>query len=130
MRPAMDLSQCANQMARSCLPKLPNTMFLIVIHCVLNGKDMVEAPKQLHGLYTDVGHWEELSDCIDWNAGPKEPYVWTSTFMYILEQDELDEDCMGLYTNGKWNCTPYMARSRASVAFQKRLCWNLNIIWI
>jgi len=46
-RPATHLGMCASKMARSNLLELPNTMFMVVIRWVLNGKDMVLAPKQL-----------------------------------------------------------------------------------
>jgi hypothetical protein len=65
------------KMVRSNLPELPNITCTVMIHLVLNGKDMVLAPKQLQALYTDVRHWEELVDFIDKNGGPKEPYILT-----------------------------------------------------
>ena len=66
-----------------------------------NGKDMVQAPKELHALYTNVRHWEELIDFYDISSGMKGPYIVTSMFKCTLEQDELDEDHMGLYTCGQ-----------------------------
>jgi hypothetical protein len=83
--------------ARSNLPELPNTMFMVMIHRVLNGKDIVLAPKQLQVLYTDVRHWEEVVDFINKNGGPKESYILRSMFKRTLEQDELEEEYMGIY---------------------------------
>jgi hypothetical protein len=47
-----------------------------------------------------VRHWEELIDFINKNGRLKEPYTQTSRFKCTLEKDELDEEYMGLYTNG------------------------------
>ena len=85
--------------ARSKLPELPNTMFMVVICSVSNGKDMVLAPKLLEAWHTDVTHWEELVDFIHKNGGPKEPYILNMMFRCTLEQEEWDEECMGLYTH-------------------------------
>ena len=60
-----DLGERAGNKARSNLPELPDTMFTVMIHWVLNGKDMVLAHKQLQASYTDVTHWEELVDFIN-----------------------------------------------------------------
>jgi len=72
-----------------------------MIHWVSNGKDMVLAPKQLQASYTDVRHWEELVDFIDKTGRPKEPYILRSMFKCGLEQDELEDEYMGLYTHGQ-----------------------------
>ena len=98
-RPATDLGKRASNEARSTLPELPNTTFMVVISWVSNGKAMVLAPKQLQASYTDVRNWEELIDFIDKNGGPKEPYIMTSMFKCPLEQDKLQEEYMGLYTH-------------------------------
>jgi len=74
-------------------------MFMVVIRWLLNGQDMVLAPKQLQASYTDVRHWDEMIDYIDNNGGPKEPYILTLMFKWTLEQDELDDEYMGLYTH-------------------------------
>jgi len=100
-QPVTDLGEHTSKKARCNLLKLPNTTFMVVICWVLNGKDMVQAPKQLQVSYTDVRNWEELIDFIDKNGGPKEPYIMTLMFKYTLEQDELEEGYMGLYTNGQ-----------------------------
>ena len=98
-RPATDLGERVGKMVRSNLPEMPNTTFTVMIHWVSNGKDMVLAPKQLQALYTDVRHWEELVDFIDKNSGLKEPYILTSMFKCTLEQDELEEKYMGIFTH-------------------------------
>jgi len=97
----MDLGECACQQAKINLRELPNIMFMVVIRWVSNGKDMVLSPKQLQASYTDVRHWEELIDFIDKNGGPQEPYILTLMFKCTLEQDELEEEYMGLYTHGQ-----------------------------
>jgi hypothetical protein len=55
------------------------------------------------GWYTslDVRHWEELVDFIDKNGGSKEPYILTYIFKCTLEQDELEEEYMGIYKHGQ-----------------------------
>jgi hypothetical protein len=55
-RPASDLGERADTQARRNLPELPKTIFTVMIHWVLNGKDIVLAPKPLHASYTDVRH--------------------------------------------------------------------------
>jgi len=45
MQPAKDLGKRAGTQARSNLPELPNTTFMVVIRWLLNGEDMVLAPK-------------------------------------------------------------------------------------
>jgi len=84
-RPATDLGERPSNMARSNLPDLLNSMFMVVIRWVSNGKNMVLAPKQLQASYTDARHWAELIDFIDKNGGPKEPYIMTSMFKCTLE---------------------------------------------
>ena len=46
-RPATDLRQLLGNTARSNLPELANTTFMVMISWVSNGKDMVLDPKQL-----------------------------------------------------------------------------------
>jgi hypothetical protein len=53
----------------------------------------------LEAAYTDERHWEELIDFINKNGCPKEPYTVTFRFKFTLEQDELDDEYMVLYTN-------------------------------
>ena len=55
-RPATDLGERAGKMVRSNLPELPNTMYMVIIHRVSNGKNTFLAPKQLQASYTDVMH--------------------------------------------------------------------------
>jgi len=74
---------------------------MVVICQVSNGNNIVLSPNQLQGSYPVVRHWEELFDIIDKKGRPKEPYILTSTFKCTLEQDELDEEYMGLYTPGQ-----------------------------
>jgi len=100
-RPATDLGERASKKARSKLPELANTTFMFVICRVSNGKDIVLSPNQLQATYTDVRHWEELIDFINKNGRLKEPYTLTSRLKCTLEKDELDEEYMGLYTNGQ-----------------------------
>jgi hypothetical protein len=93
------LGELAGNKARSNLPQFPNTMFTVMIHWVLNGKDFIRAPKQLQVSYTDMRHWEEVVDSINKNGGPKEPYILRSRFKCTLDQNELEEDFMGIYTH-------------------------------
>jgi hypothetical protein len=68
-----------------------------MIHWLSNGKDIVLASKQHQASCTNARHWEELVDFIDKDGGPKEPYIVRSMFKCILEQDELEEEYMGIY---------------------------------
>jgi len=72
---------------------------MVVICQVSNGNDIVLSLNQLQVTYTDVRHWEELIDLINKNGRPTEPYIPTSRFKCTLEQAELDEEYLGLYTN-------------------------------
>jgi hypothetical protein len=105
-RPATNFGQRATKKARCNLPEMPNTTFMVVICRVSNGKDIVLSPNQLQAAYTDVRHWEELIEFINKNGRPKEPYTLTSTFKSTLEKEELDEEYMGLYTNGQMITDP------------------------
>jgi len=98
-RPATDLGERASNTARYNLSELPNTTFMVVICRMSNGNDIVQSPKQLQAPYTDVRHLDELIDFIKQNGRPTEPYILTSKFMCTLEQAELDEEYMRLYTN-------------------------------
>jgi len=95
----MDLGERVSKTAKSNLPQLPNTTFMVVIRWVSNGKDKVLAPKQLLASYTDVKHWEELIAYINKNGRPKDPYMMTLMFKCTLMQDKLEEEYMGFYTN-------------------------------
>jgi hypothetical protein len=79
-RPATDLGGRASKKARSKLPELPNSTFMVMICRVSNGKDIILSPNQLQAAYTDVRHWEELIDFINKNRRPKEPYTLTLRF--------------------------------------------------
>jgi len=46
-----------------------------------------------------VRYWEELVDFIGKNGGLKDPYILKSMFKCTLEQDELEEEYMGIYTH-------------------------------
>jgi len=130
-RPAMHLGERMGSKARSNLPELPNTTFTVMIHWVMNGKDVVLAPKQLQASYTDVRHWEELVDFIDKNGGPKEPYILTSMFKWSLEQDELEEEYRGIYTHRQMINDPIYGQISynccLSNAFKLKLGHNVKI---
>jgi hypothetical protein len=74
----MYLGEHASKKAKSNLPELPKTMFMVVICWVSNGKEQVLAPNQLQAWYTDMRQWEELIDFINKKEGPKAPYIITS----------------------------------------------------
>jgi hypothetical protein len=92
---------------------------------------MVLAPKQLQVWFTDVRHWEELVDFIDNNCGPKEPYVLKSRLKCFLEQDQLEEEDMGIFKHGQIiNDTIYGQISYnccLSNAFMRKLVHNVMI---
>jgi len=79
------LSERASNKVRSNLPKLPNATFMVVIHWVSNGKDMVQALKQFQASYTNVTLWEERIDSIDKKKGKREPFIATSKFKCTLD---------------------------------------------
>jgi len=53
-----------------------------------------------------VRQWDELNHFSDKNGGPKEPHIMTSMFKCTLEQAELEEEYMGLYTHGQMIMDP------------------------
>jgi len=112
--------------ARSNLPKLPNTTFIVVICWVSNSKDMVLALKQLQFSYTDVRHWKELIDFIDKNGGPKKPYILTLMIKCTLEQDELEEEYMGLYTNRQKTLDPLYGKISYNCCLSNAFKLNLR----
>ena len=105
-RLAMDMGERGSKKARTNLPALSNTTVMVVIGRVSNGKDIVLSPNQLQSAYTDMRHLEELIDFINKNGRPKESYTLTSRFKCTLEKDELDQEYMGLYTNGQMITDP------------------------
>jgi len=133
-RPATDLGECAGKQARNNLPELRNTTFMVMIHLVTNGNDMVLAPEQLQAANTDVRHWEELDDFIEKNGGPKEPYILTSMFRCTLEQDELDEVYMGIYKHRQMINDPIYGQIPynccISNAFKLKLRHNVKIFGV
>jgi len=107
---------------------------MVVIRWVLNGKDMVLAPKQLQASYTDVRDRKELIDFINKNGGPKELYIMTSMCKCTLEQNELKEEYMGLYINGQMIMDPIYGQiwynCCLSKAFKLKLGHNPKIILV
>ena len=79
-------------------------------------------------------HREELIDFVKKNRGLKEPSVSTSMFKCNLEQDELDEEYMGLYTHGQMLIVPIYVQIEYnycdSYAFKFELGCNLEILLI
>jgi hypothetical protein len=102
-----------------------------MIHWVSNGKDMVLAPKQLQASYTDVRHWEELVDFIDKNGSQKKPYILRSMFKCTLEQNELEEEYMGIYKQGQMINDPIYGQISSncclSYSFNLKLGHNVKI---
>jgi len=105
-RPATDLRERASKQAKSNLPEMRNTTFMVVICWVSNGNDIVLSPNQLQAAYTNVRHWEELIDLINNTGCPTEPYIPISKFKCTLEQAEFDEEYMELYTNEQMMTDP------------------------
>jgi len=105
-----------------------------MIHWVLNGKNMVVAPKQLQASYTDVRHWEELVDFIEKNGGPKEPYIIKSMFKCTLKQDELEEEDLGIYKHGQMINDPIYDQILYNCclwnAFKLKLQYNVMIFLV
>ena len=74
---------------------------MVVICRVSNGNNIILSPKHLQAAYTDVRHWEELIDFINKRGRPKKPFILSSRYNCSLEQDEMDNEYMGVYTNGQ-----------------------------
>ena len=74
---------------------------MVVICWVSKDKDTVLARTPLQASAADVRDWQELIDFMDKNGGQKEPHFLTLTFKCTLKQDKLNEEYMGLYTNGQ-----------------------------
>jgi len=99
--PASDLCDHASNMQEVISLICTIQTFTVVIRSESNSKDMGLAPKQLHASYSDVRHWEELIEFIDNNGGLKEPYIIIVMLKCTMEQADLEEEYMGLYTNGQ-----------------------------
>jgi len=74
---------------------------MVVIRRVPNGNNHETSSNQFKALYTDVRHWEELIDFIEKNCSPKESYCLTAIYKCNSTQEELDEEYMGLYSQGQ-----------------------------
>jgi len=76
-------------------------------------------------------HCDELVDFIDKNGGPKKPYILTSKSKCTLEQDELEEEYMGLYTHRQMINNPIYCQISSncclSHAFKLKLGYNVKI---
>jgi hypothetical protein len=81
-----------------------------------------------------VRHWEELIDFMDENEGRKEPYINTSMAKCTLEQDKLDDQYMGLYTNGQKIMDPIYGQILynccLSIAFKLKFQHNSKIFLV
>lgn len=86
--------------ARINNPELANTTFTVMIRWVSNSKGVVLFTKQLQALNTEARQCEEWVDFINKTSSPKEQYIVTSMFMCTLEQQEWEEEYMGLYRHG------------------------------
>jgi len=133
-RPGTDLDQCAGKNARSNLPELPNTTFLIVIRRVPNGNNDQTSSNQLQASYTDVSHWENLIDFIEENCSPKEPYCLTAIYSCNLTQYELDKESMELYAPGQIMNDPLYGQisfnSSLSNAFKLKLGHDVKLFLV
>jgi len=128
-RPATDLGERASTQARSKLAELPNTMFTVMTHWVSNSKDMVLAPKQLQGSYTDVRYW---STCLipSTKIAARQTHTFTDQCSCAPWSRTNWKRSIWEYTNpGKWSMTPYMARFLTTGTFQMLSSWNLDIMW-
>ena len=85
---ATDLAKHSGKNGRGYLPVLPNTTSMVVIRQVPNDNNDQTSSNQLQAWYTDVRHWEELSDFIKQNCSPKEPYCLTAMYKCHLTQEE------------------------------------------
>jgi len=134
MGPATDLEERKGKNTSGNLPQLPNTTFMVVIRRVANGINAQTTSMQLQSSYTDVRHWEELSDFIEQNCGPKELYCLTAIYKCNLMQEELDHEYMGLNTPGQmindllYGQTSY--NSSLSNAFKLKLGHNVNLFLV
>jgi len=133
-QPVTELGERAGKLAKSNLPELPNTTFTVEIGWVSNGKDFVQASKQLQASYTNVRRWEELVNFIDKNGGPKAPYSPTSMFKCTLQWDKMEEEYMGLYTHGQVINDPIHGQISynccLSNAFKSKIGHNVKIFLV
>jgi len=133
-RPATDLGERMRNKVRGKVPELRNTTFVVVNHRVPNGNNDQTFSNQLQALYPDARHWEELMDFIEKNCGPKEPYCLNVLFKSNLTQEELDEECKGLYTPRHMMNDPLYGQisysSLHSNAFKSKLGHNLKPLFV
>ena len=133
-RPATDLSEPGGNTATGNITELPNTTFMIVIRRELNSNNEQTSSMQLQPLYTDLRHWEELTNFIEKNCGPKEPYSLTALYKCNLTQEELDEEYMGLYPPWQMMNDPLYGQisynSSLSNAFKLKLGQDVKLLWV
>jgi hypothetical protein len=79
-------------------------------------------------------HCEKLIDFIDKNGGQKEPYIMSSIFKCTLERNVLEEEYMGLYSNGQMIMDPIYGQISfnccLSEAFKLKLGHNPRILLV
>jgi hypothetical protein len=81
-----------------------------------------------------VKDWEELTNFIEKNCGPNEPYYLTALYNCNLTLEELDEEQMGLYTPGQMMNNPLYGQilynSSLSNAFKLKLEDDVQLFFV
>jgi len=130
----MDSRECVGKKTRDNLPELLHKTFMVVIHGVPNGNKALTSSNQHQALYTHVNHWEGLSDFIEQNCSPKEPYCLTAIYMGSLMQEELDKEYMGRSAPGQMMNNPLYSQisynSSLSNAFKLKLGPNVKLFLV
>jgi hypothetical protein len=107
---------------------------MVVIRRVPNGNSDPTSSMQFQASYTDVRHWEELTDFIEKNCSPKEPYCLTALYKGNLMQEELDKEYMRLYSPGQMMNDPLYDQmsynSSLSNAFQLKLEHDVKLLLV
>jgi hypothetical protein len=134
-RPAADVGERTNTEARC--HQSPRVAKYNVHGCDLPGVECqgyYSIPRPTPAKYTDVRHRQELIDLIDKNELKKEPYTLTSRFKCTLENEELNEEYMGLYTNGEMITDLIYGQISyhcgLSNIFKLKLAHDLKIFWV
>jgi len=97
----MDVGYVLGYHARINDVKRLNFEFIVRPRWVSNGNNYLISHKHLPASYTNAGNWEMLIDLNNIIGGPEEPYMITSIFRCIQEENQLDKAYVWVYTDGQ-----------------------------
>jgi len=126
-----NLGEQMGKKAWSKPPESPNKTFMVLIYFVSNGIVNLKSPILLQASYTDVSHWEGLSDWIHNNGGPQLPLILISIFMQTVEQGEFDTEYMKSYSQQeKMNNPIYRQTSHKCYLINAVKCGQISSLYV